>query len=393
MQHTQFDRFTQFLHWSMVALLLSQWLLAEYAEYIAGQDKLSLQLQILALHKSFGITILLLLLVRAWWRLLHPHPSWPTSMPVWQRQAARVAHYLFYGLILALPLTGWLGSSASAYTVSWFGIFQLPDLVQPDPELKKALYVAHEWIWNVLLVLIILHVLAALKHYVLDKDGVLQSMLRRFGMVIFVVTIVATALFVYWSLQPDKGSASASLIKSELSPKPEISAEDLPKAWRIDYANSYIRFVGDQAGAEFAGEFKQWVGRIHIQPMTDKPGFIDVSIDLASVDTQDEERDGLLLDAEFFDVQQFPTARFVSPRFNVIAANLEQGILFDASLSIRGLQAPLPFKMSIKQQGDHYVLIGEAVIDRLAWRVGIGEWEDVSTIGQNVKVMVRVVSH
>jgi cytochrome b561 len=127
-------------------------------------------------HKSFGITILALAAVRLAWRWIDRPPP-PPPMPRWQEIAARLNHWALYALLFALPLTGWLMSSAANRPVSWFGLAQLPDFVAPDAGLKEVFEEAHELLVNVLFVLVALHVAATLKHQFVDRDGLLSRML------------------------------------------------------------------------------------------------------------------------------------------------------------------------------------------------------------------------
>lgn len=163
----------QILHWAIVALLIIQVTLAKIADGLPlGLEKL----QVLARHKSFGITILGLAVVRLAWRLGNRPPPLP-PMPRWQAVAARLNHWTLYALLFAMPVTGWMMSSASNYPVSWFGLAQLPDLVGPDPLLKERLVTIHHWLAIVLISLAILHVLAALKHQFFDRNGLILRML------------------------------------------------------------------------------------------------------------------------------------------------------------------------------------------------------------------------
>src|SRR6478735_6537865 len=118
---------TKALHWIIVMLIINQWLIAERADDLKGLEKL----QALAWHKSFGITILMLAVIRLVWRLLNPVPDLTAETRPWERVLAKVSHVLLYALIFALPLTGWTMSSARSFPVSWFGWLQLPDLVKP----------------------------------------------------------------------------------------------------------------------------------------------------------------------------------------------------------------------------------------------------------------------
>jgi len=163
----------QTLHWLVVALLVIQFTLGKIAENLPlGPDKLGT----LARHKSVGITILTLAVLRLAWRSFNPPPPLP-PMPRWQVLAARASHAALYALLFAMPLTGWMMSSASNYPVSWFGFIQLPDLVAPDADLKQMLRDTHGLLSNVLATLVGVHLLAALKHQFHDRDGLMFRML------------------------------------------------------------------------------------------------------------------------------------------------------------------------------------------------------------------------
>ena len=163
----------QGLHWVIAGLLIVQVTLGKIADDLPlGLDKLALT----ARHKSVGITILALAAIRLAWRLIDRPPA-PPPMPRWQFVASRLTHAAFYVLLFAMPLSGWLMSSASNYPVSWFGLVQLPDFVRPDEGLEQLLEEVHETLAKVLITLAILHVAAALKHQFIDRDGLLTRML------------------------------------------------------------------------------------------------------------------------------------------------------------------------------------------------------------------------
>jgi cytochrome b561 len=163
----------QLLHWIVVVLIGVQYWLAEAAEELPlGMEKLV----VLTRHKSVGITILFIALLRVTWRLLDQPPA-PPPMPAWQRTASTLVHWGLYALLFAMPLTGWMMSSAANYPVSWFGLLQLPDLVMPSEALKEVLEEVHEGLFVALLCLAGLHVLAALKHQFVDRDGLITRML------------------------------------------------------------------------------------------------------------------------------------------------------------------------------------------------------------------------
>jgi cytochrome b561 len=172
----------QLLHWAIVALIIAQYVLAELAEE-AGADKAAhpaaalAQFALLARHKSVGLTIFGLAVVRLLWRFISPPPGLPPTMPRWQVAAAKIAHYGFYLLLFALPVSGLVMSAAANYPVSYFGWFTLPDLVAPNEGLEELMEEVHETLFGALVVLAVLHVVAALKHQFVDRDDVLRRML------------------------------------------------------------------------------------------------------------------------------------------------------------------------------------------------------------------------
>lgn len=169
----RYDALAQLLHWLVVVLIVVQFVLANRAHDLpAGLAKLA----VLSQHKSFGITILALAVIRLAWRFVSPPPPLPAGMRPLQRIAAQVSHAALYFLLFAMPLSGWAMSSAANYPVSWFGMVQLPDFVAPAEALHEALEETHEVMADILLVLALLHTAAAFKHHFIDKDGLLWRM-------------------------------------------------------------------------------------------------------------------------------------------------------------------------------------------------------------------------
>ena len=165
---------SQLFHWLIVALLITQVTLAFMADDLpAGARKLTL----LARHKSVGITILTLVILRLLWRLANPTPELPPTLKPYERRLAQATHALLYVLLIAMPLSGWMMSSARGFPVSWFGFFQLPDLVPKSRPLYDVLMDVHHVLAWTLVGLAVLHGAAALKHHFWHKDDVLKRML------------------------------------------------------------------------------------------------------------------------------------------------------------------------------------------------------------------------
>ena len=163
----------QLFHWLIVALILVQVWLAVRADDLTGMGKL----RELAKHKSVGITILMLVILRLLWRSQNPHPPLPDNLKPYERSLARFTHGALYTLLFAIPLSGWTMSSARGFPVSWFGFFTLPDLVPKNRALYDWLMMTHHTLAWVLFAVIALHVAGALKHHFVHKDDVLKRML------------------------------------------------------------------------------------------------------------------------------------------------------------------------------------------------------------------------
>lgn len=135
------------------------------------------KLKLYSWHKWAGVGLFALACARLAWRLGHRPPALPPTMSPLARHAAGLAHGLLYALILAVPLTGWLMSSAKGFQTVWFGLLPLPDLVAKDAQLGERLEDVHKMLNFIMLSLVGAHVAAALKHHFIDRDGVLARML------------------------------------------------------------------------------------------------------------------------------------------------------------------------------------------------------------------------
>jgi cytochrome b561 len=171
---TVYGSVAQIFHWLIAALIVTQFTLAYLADDLPlGAHKLAL----LARHKSFGMTVLMLAILRLLWRLNNPPPPLPSGMTPLERTLARATHIAFYVLLFAMPLTGWLMSSAKNYSVSWFGVFTWPNLIAKNETAFDLLRSTHHILSYALFAIAVLHILAALKHHFWNKDTVLLRML------------------------------------------------------------------------------------------------------------------------------------------------------------------------------------------------------------------------
>ena len=164
------------LHWLMALMIFSAFPLGVSMHDLPLSPT---KLQLFSYHKWLGITILIAAAARLAWRVTHPAPAM-LAMPRWQQVAAHGTHHLLYLLLFAIPLSGWLMSSAKGFQTVWFGVLPLPDLVGKNKELGDLLKEVHEMLNFGLLLLVGAHIAGALKHHFIEHDDTLRRMTFRY---------------------------------------------------------------------------------------------------------------------------------------------------------------------------------------------------------------------
>ena len=173
MKHT-YTAVAKLLHWGMAVLIVGLLALG----FVMTDMPLSPEkLQYYSWHKWAGVTVFALVWLRLAWRIVNPPPHYPDTMSRSVQLMAHLGHFALYGLMIVIPLSGWLLSSAKGVQTVWFGVLPLPDLLEKDKALGHLLHEVHEALNFVLLFLLAGHVAAVLKHYLIDKDDILKRML------------------------------------------------------------------------------------------------------------------------------------------------------------------------------------------------------------------------
>lgn len=173
---TRWGAVSQSLHWLIVLLIIGQGVVGLIM--VDLHNSLT-KIQIYALHKSFGLTVLALVVLRLLWRLYAGTPKPVIGTPTWQRKIASLTHVALYALLFAIPISGWVFNSAAGYPLQWFKLFNLPALVGRDQALRETAVAVHELLFWVLVSLAVVHAAAAICHHLFQHDDTLARMLPK----------------------------------------------------------------------------------------------------------------------------------------------------------------------------------------------------------------------
>lgn len=170
---TRYDLVMQALHWVTALAIIGAFVLIQVVEGMPKGDTRSF---LMGVHKSLGVTALALVVIRVVWRHVSPPPPAP-PMAAWMDTASRLAHVALYVLMVAVPVVGMVMSWSGGRPIGVFGLFTLPDLLPPNPDLRKGAEGVHEVLGNLMLILVGVHAAAAIFHQYVLKDRVLERML------------------------------------------------------------------------------------------------------------------------------------------------------------------------------------------------------------------------
>lgn len=406
------------IHWLIAAALIFQIILGwRMGDGPKGPTTYAL----FQLHKSIGITILLLSLARLAWRLFNTPPAPPEGQPKWEQVASKLVHIGFYVIMIGLPLTGWILVSASRVpiptllfgTMPWPHIPGLPELAAGPKHLWYEIgELGHGVLVKVTYLLLILHLGAVAKHQILDKDEVFANMAPgarpgwkepRAWLAAAGLAAVVAAGYLYMPATKAKPAAppapAAEPAPAEAPPAaatPPVDAtppavEAAPAAvselkdpvhWTVQ-KGSTLGFTATWSENAIEGRFKTWTADILFSPEALDRSKLTVAIDTASVDTGDAQRDQSLPSGDFFDTAEHPKATFTAAKFRKTG---EGKFVADGTLDLRGVKKPLSLPFTLKIDGDTATARGVTTLDRTTFGVGQGEWASTDEIAAKVKV-------
>ncbi len=381
------------LHWLTAILIISAAIVGIVLDEMALSPA---KLQLFVTHKSVGITILALLLLRVVLKAAMRSPGPVERLDGSANRRASLGHVALYTVAIAMPLSGWLLTSAADFPFQWFGLFAVPMIWPADAAVQELASAMHGALFIVLAVLVFGHIGMALWHH---RKGV-PVLARMFpgsaspGW--FVPAIFgAAALAAYWawsSVQPLATQALPSADTVDNAAPLSVSAPDTGQALDANWLpgpDKTLGFVGTYAGVPFEGAFEQFTARIRFSPDDLSSARFDVDIDTASAATGSSDMDGMLPDADWFYVALHPVARYRAERFSQAGEGL---YVAHGTLSLKGVEQAVDLQFAwTPAEGDTAILEGEASVNRTDFLIGDGIWREDDTIGFEVQVVTRLL--
>lgn len=381
----QYGALAKFFHWSIAVLILGLLPMGMLLESLGNSP---VKLQVIMLHKSFGLLVFFLGLARIIWRFVSPRPDHLENHQHWETTLAGAAHFWLYVCVIGMPLSGWLMSNAGQYPVPFFGL-EMPALIGKDPEMGHLFRTVHGILGNTLLFVLALHIAGALKHHIIDKDMTLQRMMSYRpgwllpGLVIAVAGLsYAVSGYAILFGEEDEDRPAPAVQQSA----PEVSTQGLPEhGWAIVPSQSKLQFQAVLYNEPFTATLGDFNGTIVFDPDDLANAKADVTVNMARIESGDDSRDDNMKGAEWFDVSQFPQSRFVSTKFEKGDGNNYVAI---GDITIHGVTMPLIIPFTLDINGENAHMMGKFSLDRTHFRVGTGQWEDEKTVAHNIDVAI-----
>jgi len=353
MARSDYSGFAKLLHWLIALVIAGMVGLGVYMTEVEGD--LEYKLWLYQIHKSFGVTLFALLVIRLAWRQISPPPPMPATMAGWEQRAAKVAHVGLYVLMFALPLSGWARVSASTLSVPTqvFGLFTLPHipflaaLPSEDKQVLEPIFQTIHWAFAWTLVAVVaLHAAAALRHAFILRDNVMTRMLPRRA------RRAVTSL------------ALAGLLVPVALGFSEAHAAD----WKILPGESEIGFSGSAAGQTIEGVFQDFSGDVTFDPDAPENTTATIIIEVGSLSTGNSDVDGTLPGSNWFNTSEYPQASFTADRAE--AADGDNAYVLIGTLEMKGNSGEVRIPFTIDINGDTASATGETVINRLEYGIG-----------------------
>ncbi len=385
---TTYGSIAKTLHWLTAGGVIFLLGLGVYMRRLPrdSAEDIATVVQFYSLHKTLGMAVLGVALLRVIWRLVGPRPQPLAAHSLPEHFAAHLVHWLLYIGILAMPLSGWLRHAATTgfAPIHWPFGQDLPFI--PKSEALASLFSTLHWLLALLVGLSVLaHVGGAVKHIVIDRDRTLQRMLP-FTRAEPLETVAHRSAFPAFLAIAAFGMAGlAAVIWPRNAPPATAQTLVAPASqWTVE-DGSTLSISIQQFGATVTGQFDNWVADIRFDPENPAEAQINVTIAMDSLtlgSVSDTARG-----PDYLDVTGFASASWVA---NGVQALGDGHYRADGTLTLRGMAAPVPLEFDLEIEADHATMQGSTVVNRLDFGVGAVPMPDDSSLGFEVRIDVSL---
>ena len=342
-----------------------------------------------SLHKTVGVSVFFIALARIAWALSQPTPGLLHPDRKLETLAAETVHWLLYGSLVVVPLSGWIHHAATTgFAPIWWPFGQNLPLV-PKSETVASIFGGAHWVLTKVLALsLLLHIAGALKHHVIDKDATLRRM--WFGASDAPETTgshkhsapIAAAL-AFWAAALSVGAALGAYAPYT-TPGTAIALEEVQSDWQVQEGTLSIEVT--QLGSEVTGTFADWTAAINFDEMVDNgpAGQVEVTIAIGSLTLGSVTSQAM--GPDFFNAQDFPTATFTADIISVVDGYEAQGTV---TIKDQSMPLTLPFGLSVTEEGAW--MTGNATLDRRDFGIG-DNMADETSLKFAVEVKVELMA-
>lgn len=397
---TSYGSVTKTFHWLTAILIFTAFPLGLIANDMSHQitnpdiavteSFINRTVFLFSMHKTLGITVFFVALLRILWAFTQTRPGLLNGDKTLEAGLAETVHWLLYGSLVCVPLSGWIHHAATTgYAPIWWPFGQTLFFVPKDPRLAQIAGGVHEVLTKVLLVSVLLHVAGAVKHHVIDKDATLRRMLpgksnapmppaHHAGLVPPVAALVLAALALvgggFAGMYGHATTATAS----------QTPLEQVASGWAVQDGTLGIEV--QQMGNTVSGSFSDWTAAITFDPR-DTPGpagEVQVTISIPSLTLGSVTSQAM--GADYFNAEDYPTATFIAQILRT-----EDGYTAPGTLTIRDTTLPVELPFTLELDGDTATMSGNTQVNRMDFGVGAGVGDE-KTLGFGVDISVALTA-
>ena len=385
----------QVLHWTTAVLILTLLPLGVYMHElpIDTQQAIDEKFWFYSLHKTLGVSVFIVAILRVGWALVQPHPQLLNAENKLESLAAQTVHWSLYACIILMPLTGWLHHSATqGFAEIWWPLFQDLPFVPKDPVIAQFFADLHFAVGVILATSLVLHIAGAAKHTVIDRDSTLARMVPgmkpslpklagetssgRMPVMLAAIPFVLVGTITAFSLVSGQNNDVQAVVRSN-------TVTETASTWSVDHSASQLAIEILQSGAPVRGKFATWKADISFDPDNLDASQIRVEVDIASLELGSVTPQAT--SADFLNAAAHPKAVYFSDE---VVSTDDGAYESKGELSLSGVTQPFSLPFTLRIEEDRAFVSIDTNLKRLEFGIGAKGFPNGNTIALEVKIRV-----